>query len=80
MKTAEQRLNNIIGQLNVAKKMLSEENGDCFAVLTQFKAARSALSSLMDQIISQELANCLAMRQPERREKITAIFKEVLKK
>lgn len=79
MKTAEQRLNNIVGQLTGARKMLGESS-DCFAVLTQLKAARSALSSLMDQIISQELANCLAARQPARREKIAAIFKEVLKK
>jgi DNA-binding FrmR family transcriptional regulator len=80
MKTNEQRINNIIGQLAGAKKMLADKQADCFSSLIQLKASRSAISSLMDNLIEDEFKTCLSGRGIKSREKINKIFKEVLKK
>lgn len=79
MKTAEQRINNIIGQLNGVKKMLTDKERDCFSVIMQLKAGKSALDSLMGEIISGELDHCLRAGQPNKREEIEKIFKEIIK-
>ena len=57
MKTKEQRFNNIIGQLEGAKKMLQDPKRDCFALIIQMKAIKSAMSSLMEKIIVEEFAS-----------------------
>jgi DNA-binding FrmR family transcriptional regulator len=77
MKTSEQRINNIIGQLEGAKKMLSVPGDDCLKIIVQLKATRSAISSLMNKIIVEEMDECLLgkKRQPE---KIAKIFKEII--
>ena len=79
MKTLEQRLNNVIGQLTGAKKMLASEQRDCFALLTQLKAARSALSSLMEKLVGVELDNCLISSDEKDKNKMEKIFKEIIK-
>ena len=78
MKTTEQRINNIVGQLEGAKKMLDCPNKDCLAVVMQLKAARSAVSSLMTKLLEEEIDNCLAKnkKQPG---KISKLFKEIIK-
>ena len=43
-------MNNISGQLEGVKKMM-EEKCDCEKVLTQLKAIKSAISSVMDEIV-----------------------------
>ncbi len=58
MKTQEQLINNIIGQLNGINKMLKSEK-DCFQVLIQMKAVRSALGSAMDKYIEANIVNCM---------------------
>ncbi|MDD3285606.1 MAG: metal-sensitive transcriptional regulator [Patescibacteria group bacterium] len=81
MKTTEQRINNIIGQLEGIKRMLSHSPEDCFALLTQMKAVKSAMSSLTEQILSSEFDRCLGGKMaPDRRKKMEVIFKEVIKK
>lgn len=50
MKTYEQRLKNVSGQINGISKMIENEE-DAFKVLTQMKAARSALNSAMSVYI-----------------------------
>lgn len=80
MKTNEQRINNIVGQLEGAKRMLKDKNSDCFSSLIQLKASRSAISSLMDNLIEEEFKICLSSQGVKNREKINKIFKEVLKK
>lgn len=80
MKTNEQRINNIVGQLEGVKKMLKDKNSDCFLSLIQLKASRSAISSLMDNLIEDEFKFCLAGQGIKNKEKINKIFKEVLKK
>ena len=79
MKTDEQRANNIIGQLEGAKRMLLDKECDCFAVLTQLKAARSATSALMDKIVEKEFSRCLLDSRRVGQEKIEKIFKEIIK-
>ncbi len=52
------RLSRVIGHLEYVKKML-EADEDCAAVLTQLSAARSALTGLGKQIISEHLDHCI---------------------
>ena len=81
MKTSEQRINNIIGQMEGIKRMLADAPEDCFSLLTQMKAVKSAMSSLTEQILSLELDRCLSGKiAPEKRKKMEVIFKEVIKK
>jgi len=81
MKTSEQRINNIIGQLEGIKKMLVNAPEDCFGLLTQMKAVKSALSSLTEQLLSSELDRCLSDKlSPDKRKKMEVLFKEVIKK
>ncbi len=80
MKTIEQRLNNIIGQLEGAKRMLTNKERDCFALLIQLKAARSAMSALMEKIVGAEFDRCLVGPKKYSKEKIEKIFKEVINK
>jgi len=80
MKTTEQRINNIIGQLEGAKKMLNKKEGDCFALIIQLKAIKSATASLMETIIAKEFNHCLLDKKVKDKEKITKFFNEIIKK
>lgn len=81
MKTSEQRINNIIGQLEGIKRMLAQTPEDCFSLLTQLKAVRSAVSSLTEQMLTSELDRCLNGKMaPEKRDKLGGLFKEIIKK
>jgi DNA-binding FrmR family transcriptional regulator len=79
MKTSEQRINNIIGQLEGAKRMMSDKNRDCFALIIQLKAIRSATSSLMENVITKEFDYCLLDPKKDK-EKIFKFFNEIIKK
>lgn len=78
MKTSEQRINNIIGQLEGIKKMLATPERNCFDIIVQLKAAKSALGSLLEQVISAELNQCLPDERLQENNKIAKIFKEVI--
>ena len=80
MKTLDQRLNNIIGQLEGAKKILSAPQRDCFKILIQLKAARSAISVLMDKLVGEEFDRCLLNSGERDKAKIEKILKEVINK
>lgn len=58
MKTSEQLINNIIGQLNGINKM-TQEDKDCFSVLIQMKAVKSAVNSLMNKYMEDNFIKCL---------------------
>lgn len=79
IKTTEQRINNIIGQLEGSKKMLANKDKDCFALIIQLKAIRSAMSSLMDKVISEEMDHCF-VNNSKKQEQISKILKEIIKK
>jgi len=78
MKTTAQRINNIVGQLEGTKKMLNETDKDCLTVIVQLKAARSAISSLMNKLLAEEMDCCFSNKnkQPE---KMAKLFKEIIK-
>ena len=59
VKSTTQRLNNIIGQIEGVKKMLSR-NSECMDVLVQLKAIRSAIGGVMDAVTETEIDNCMA--------------------
>lgn len=58
VKSFPQRLNNIIGQLEGVKKMIDSDK-DCLQVLIQLKAAKSALSSLINTMVDEQFDTCL---------------------
>lgn len=57
-KTHQQLVNNMIGQLEAINTMI-DQGDDCFKVLTQLKATRSGVSSLMKKYIEENFINCL---------------------
>jgi len=58
MKSIQQRLNNISGQIEGVKKMVDSEK-DCVQVLTQLKAVKSAIGSVMDTIVEEKFDTCI---------------------
>jgi len=80
MKTTEQLINNIIGQAKGIKKMIGEDK-DCYLVINQMKAVKSAVSSLMDKFIEENMNKCLTTpNKKESVEMIQKLFKEINKK
>jgi CsoR family transcriptional regulator, copper-sensing transcriptional repressor len=59
MKTTEQRLNNIIGQIEGLKKLIKKDT-DCITILTQLKAIRSAVGSIMDKVVERQMNDCMS--------------------
>jgi DNA-binding FrmR family transcriptional regulator len=58
MKTISQRLNNITGQIEGIRKMVDNES-DCVQVLTQLKAIKSAIGSVMDTVVEEQFESCM---------------------
>ena len=58
MKSIQQRLNNIVGQVEGVKKMV-DNNKDCVQLLIQLKAIKSAVGSVMDTIIEKQFDTCI---------------------
>ena len=78
MKTIEQRINIIIGQLEGVKRLLEPKEKDCFKLIMQLKAIKSATGSLMEKIVQAELDHCLQGQAPKK-EKMKQIFEEIIK-
>ncbi len=79
MKTNEQRLNNIIGQLNGIKRQMAD-NEDCLSVLNQLKAAKSAVASLMEAVAEEKFNSCLGKNNNKDILTAKRLFAEVIKK
>ncbi|MDA3840141.1 MAG: metal-sensitive transcriptional regulator [Patescibacteria group bacterium] len=80
MKTTEQLINNIIGQANGVKKMI-EEKKNCYLVINQMKAVKSAISSIMDKYIEENMNTCLKdPGKKESKEMMQKLIKEITKK
>ena len=58
MKTIQQRLNNISGQIEGIKKMVDGDK-DCLLILTQLKAIKSAIGSVMDTVVEEQFDTCM---------------------
>lgn len=80
MKSNEQRINIIIGQLEAVKKMLSEKNNDCTDLIIQLKAIKSALSAVLEKIVSEEMGRCLIGQKKDSQEKMLKMLKELASK
>jgi DNA-binding FrmR family transcriptional regulator len=79
MKTPEQLINNIIGQLSGISKMIKEEK-DCLSVITQMKAVKSALNSYMNRYIEDNFSCCMdAHKSPSKTEKMKKLLIELTK-
>lgn len=78
-KDTTQLINNVIGQLNGIKKMLDEEK-DCVAVLSQMKASKSAISSIMDKYIQVHAESCVGDLSGENKATLSKLIKELSKK
>ena len=76
MKTPEQRINILIGQLNSLKLKIKSQETDCSSLMTQLKAVKSGVSSLMHELLTNEF-NCCFKNKEEN--KIKEIFKELIK-
>lgn len=57
MKSINQRLNNITGQIEGIKKMVDGEV-DCVQVLIQLKAVKSAVGGVMESIVENQFDKC----------------------
>lgn len=58
MKSKEQLLKNIIGQLEGVGRMMEAEK-DCFSVIVQIKAVKSALNNFQNKYLEENFNNCL---------------------
>ncbi|MBP9817912.1 metal-sensitive transcriptional regulator [Candidatus Shapirobacteria bacterium] len=76
MKSIDQRLNNIIGQMEGVKKMLAG-NCDCVKTLTQLKAIKSAVAGVMDTIVEDKFDTCLESMNKEDKKLLIEIKKYV---
>ena len=79
MKNQHQLIHNIIGQMEGVDKMI-EDKKECFAVLDQMKAVRSAIDALSIKYIEKEFIGCLGVcRAKEKSEVCKKFFKELIK-
>ncbi|MBP8689628.1 metal-sensitive transcriptional regulator [Patescibacteria group bacterium] len=73
MKTKQQRINNIIGQLNGINKML-DNNENCEKIFIQLKSVQAAISSITDKMIEEELDKCISNKN---KNKIKNLIKQL---
>lgn len=79
MKTQEQLINNVIGQLNGINKMISEDK-ECLSVLVQMKAVKSAVNSLMNRFIEENVLDCFkTCHKGENEEMLKKLLLEITK-
>ncbi len=79
VKTNEQLINTIIGQLNGVKKMLGEKR-PCVDVLIQVKAVRSALNSLTNKLAADTIMDCASPRSSRNKAVMEKLIKELTDK
>jgi DNA-binding FrmR family transcriptional regulator len=76
MKKINQRLNNVVGQINGINRML-ESDEEYSKVITQMKAARSALSSCIDKYIHECFDKCV--KEGMNQDECKKFFSEIIK-
>lgn len=71
-KSMTHRLNRAGGQIQAVKRMLEQpETYSCKEVVSQLKAARSALRKVSELYVAAQITHCDALPEPERTESIT---------
>lgn len=78
-KNKKQLINNIIGQLNGINKMIEKEK-DCFEIMTQMKAAKSAFDSFMLSFTEENFIECSSGMKKNDKEKMKKLLKSLIKK
>ena len=58
VKSNQQKLNNILGQIEGVKKMINNDC-DCLKVLTQLKAIKAAVSGVIDGVMEEQFEKCM---------------------
>ena len=80
MKKVEELINNVIGQLNGINRMMARKQ-DCFKVLVQLKASRSALNSLTEKYMEKNFNSCLkTCKKNEQSRVCQRFFSELIKR
>ena len=77
MRSYTQLINIITGQLNGVSRMIENED-ECFEVLTQLKAAKSALNSLTNKYLQEKFVKCLKNGEESKEHICEKFFKELL--
>jgi len=77
-KNQEQLINNVIGQLEGIKRM-NREKKDCFEIIIQMKAAKSAFDRVMENFLKSNFLDCASEMKKQDREKIERLLKELMK-
>jgi DNA-binding FrmR family transcriptional regulator len=75
MKSYQQRINIIIGQLQGVNRMIDEEINPCDVIL-QIKASKQALKSFMNIYMQEHFCDCIksCKNRKERDELIKSVF------
>ena len=73
------RLSRVIGHLQFIKRLM-EEDSDCSDVLMQLAAARSALTGLRKEIITEHMPHCVAHAIESGDEKLIEDFQEAIRR
>lgn len=76
MKSTQQRLANISGQIQGVKKMIDNKE-DCIKVLTQLKAIKAAVGGVMDTIVNEQFETCMKSLKNEDKKLLINIKKYV---
>jgi len=77
MKTNEQLINNIIGQLNGIKKMM-EWDRQCSDIIIQLKAVKSSVNSLSTKYINESLMDCFPNIPEKEQGQIKKMLTEII--
>lgn len=79
-KTTPQLIKNVRGQLEGIERMLANEE-DCFKIIIQMKAAKSAMGNVLDKFIQENFISCTSFcRNKNEQDKIKKLINEFFKK
>ncbi len=79
-KTTNQLIKNAIGQLEGIERMMADKE-DCFKVVIQMRAVKSALGNIMDKFIQENFVSCASFcKNKNEQEKMERLIHELLKK
>lgn len=74
MKNIQNRLRRIEGQIRGLQKILVDSPDDCEKVITQFKAAQSALDNCFATLLNEHLRGCINGADSQKMEKILKLI------
>lgn len=78
MRTINQRLNIIKGQIDGLSKII-ERKGPCKKITEQFQAINSGLKKTMELYFKENLKSCLEKMDKKSQEDVTTMIEQILK-